>query len=134
MLKKFQKQESQRIQQIANSFCYQKQFLNQSFFIPVKVFISIVVLLILLSPPLVTAATFVVNSTSNESEFSGTIGDGECLTFSGVCTFLAAVVEAEQTPALDTIDLTGVSGTIEVSSISFQHPLHIIGEIGRAHV
>ncbi len=84
------------------------------------------ILFTLFSLPL-SAATFVVNSTSNEQEQFDTIGDGECLTTSGVCTFVAAIVEAESSPTFDIIDLTNINGTIDVSSVDFEQPLELRG-------
>ncbi|AOE49140.1 right-handed parallel beta-helix repeat-containing protein [Kangiella sediminilitoris] len=92
-----------------------------------KAFAPTIILLLLLTPSLGIAATFVVNSTSNEQESFDTIGDGECLTTSGVCTFVAAIVEAEFSPTFDIIDLTNINGTIEVSSFEFEQPLELRG-------
>jgi hypothetical protein len=69
-----------------------------------------------------SAATFVVNSTA-----SGTSGAAAC-TAGQPCTFEDAVEAANASPDVDTIDATGVSGTVILTgSAQINQPADIIG-------
>jgi len=67
-----------------------------------------------------TAATFTVDSTGNSSDSS--IGNGVCRTSGGVCTLRAAIQEANNTSALDTILFNVGGGGPQRISISSSLP------------
>jgi len=57
--------------------------------------------------PLAMAATFVVDSTADETDLEP--GDSLCLSAGGNCTLRAAVMEANALPGADIIDLTAIN-------------------------
>lgn len=74
----------------------------------------------------VSAATFEVNSTGSEPDL--TLNDGVCLTVAGTCTFRAAIQQADAAPDFDTVDLTGITGTVSPgNALIFGNPVSIIG-------
>ena len=67
------------------------------------------------------AATFTVNSTSNDAD--GDIGDDFCdtgtTTLSGICTLRAALAEANVFPGADTINFAIGSGSVTITNFGF---------------